>query len=326
MKAIAKHLLTGLIFTAILALLLLLLSRIMMPKSSDEFGTVFDVNAGAVLGEPENTIDALFIGDSEVYASIMPTRIWEEHGITSYCCSTPGQKLAYSLEFLKNAFEKQSPEYVFIETNALYRIFSFDDSLIYRAGMVMPVFKYHDRWKSMTWEDLDITAGTEYTYTDRNKGYKFYKKILPAKNFKDYMKADSGTEDISQRNRSYISEIASFCEKHGAKLVLISAPSAKNWNMKRHNAVKKLADSLGTEYIDLNLLTDEIPVDWTNDTFDGGDHTNYFGAVKVTDYIGRYLKDTCKLPDRRGEPALDSWNEDAESFNKYVEKQLKKSK
>ena len=42
--------------------------------------------------------------------------------------------------------------------------------------------------------------------------------------------------------------------------------------------------------IDFNMLLDDIDFDWINDTRDGGNHLNDFGAQKVTRYLGEYLK------------------------------------
>ena len=112
------------------------------------------------------------------------------------------------------------------------------------------------------------------------------------------MRADSGEAKISRRSLNLLRRIARICREHDAELILISTPSTVNWNMKRHNRVQKLADKLGATYIDMNLLADEIPIDWSVDSYDAGDHLNYTGAVKATAYLGKYLSEA-GLPDRR---------------------------
>lgn len=42
--------------------------------------------------------------------------------------------------------------------------------------------------------------------------------------------------------------------------------------MQRHNEVQALADALAVPYLDLNLNTEELGIDWNLDTLDGGDH------------------------------------------------------
>ena len=80
----------------------------------------------------------------------------------------------------------------------------------------------------------------------------------------------------------------------------------------------KLAEELGVEYMDLNMLREQVPIDWKTDSKDKGDHLNYNGARKVTDYLGGFLADTGVLVDHRGDAAYDSWNVCAEQFDSMV--------
>lgn len=69
--------------------------------------------------------------------------------------------------------------------------------------------------------------------------------------------------------------------------------------MQRHNEVQALADALAVPYLDLNLNTEELGIDWNLDTLDGGDHLNYTGCQKATAYLQRYMQTHYTLPDRR---------------------------
>ena len=59
---------------------------------------------------------------------------------------------------------------------------------------------------------------------------------------------------------------------------------------------------------------EDLGLDWSVDSVDGGDHLNYWGAKKVTQYLGTYLAQTDLLSDRRADPAYEQWNLDYESF------------
>ena len=74
-----------------------------------------------------------------------------------------------------------------------------------------------------------------------------------------------------------------------------------NFNYTKHNAMVDLAESRDTEYLDLNMISEELGIDWATDELDGGDHVNLTGTIKQTDYIEKYLSENFDLPDRRGE-------------------------
>lgn len=320
MKKIIKRIVSCVLFVAILLGLLQVSSLVFQPKSNDKVSGIHYPRANGIFSEPKDSIDTVFIGDSEVYHSFIPLNIWRDYGITSYDVSSPSQKLVYSMEFLKKTFEKQSPKIVFLETNAIFRNSYFEDEITYKAEQIFPVFRYHDRWKNLQLKDFSATV--EYTANEENKGYYFTKKSKPAtdKAIKKYMKYSDVSAPILSTNKKYLNEIAKFCKKHGTKLVLISTPSTKNWNYQRHNTMEAISKDLGVDYIDTNLLRDDIPIDWKKDTKDKGDHLNYNGAVKLTNYIGKYLDDTKLFKDKRNDPSYDNWNTCLDKFEKQVKK------
>lgn len=320
MKKIIKRIVSCVLFVAILLGLLQVSSLVFQPKSNDKASGIHYQRANGIFSEPKDSIDTVFIGDSEVYHSFIPLNIWRDYGITSYDVSSPSQKLVYSMEFLKKTFEKQSPKIVFLETNAIFRKSYFEDEITYKAEQIFPVFRYHDRWKNLQLKDF--SAAVEYTANENNKGYYFTKKSKPAtdKAIKKYMKYSDVSAPILSTNKKYLNEIAKFCKKHGTKLVLISTPSTKNWNYQRHNTMEAISKDLGVDYIDTNLLRDDIPIDWKKDTKDKGDHLNYNGAVKMTNYIGKYLDDTKLFKDKRNDPSYDNWNTCLDRFEKQVKK------
>lgn len=320
MKKIIKRIVSCVLFVAILLGLLQVSSLVFQPKSNDKASGILYPRANGIFSEPKDSIDTVFIGDSEVYHSFIPLNIWRDYGITSYDVSSPSQKLVYSMEFLKKTFEKQSPKIVFLETNAIFRKSYLEDEITYKAEQIFPVFRYHDRWKNLQLKDFSATV--EYTANENNKGYYFTKKSKPAtdKAIKEYMKYSDVSAPILSTNKKYLNEIAKFCKTHGARLVLISTPSTKNWNYQRHNTMEAISKDLGVDYIDTNLLRDDIPIDWKKDTKDKGDHLNYNGAVKLTDYVGKYLDDTKLFKDKRNDPSYDNWNTCLDKFEKQVKK------
>lgn len=314
MRGFLINLIKCILFFAGLAVLLAVCSRIMCPVSDSKTAGPIDQRAYAVLAEPEQTIDVLVLGDSVTYSSFIPMQLWENYGITSYCCGTPAQKLFYSEEFLKKAFENQSPKIVLLEANTLYRSSKKQDVVLHKLGNIFTVFIYHDRWKSM-----DISETMELCEKDiRNKGYRYDTTVIPTSS-EGYMADSTETGKIINTNKKYVKGMKKFCEDRGAILVLYSVPSTVNWDMKSHNGVALFAEELDIPYVDLNFIPSEICIDWTHDTRDKGDHLNYYGAKKVTEYMGHFLANMEILADHRGDATYADWNLMLELFLSQVD-------
>lgn len=313
----AKRIARCLVFLLGLAGLLVALSFVVEPKNNmSEFG-MEEVSANGILGEKDHSIDVLVLGDSESYSAIIPLQIWKDTGYTSYVCGSPAQTLDYSQLLLHRAFEKQSPKLVILETNAIYRPISDSSASITRLANYFSVFQYHNRWKSLGWHDF--TGKSKFTWTDDYKGYRYNAQVLPsAKN--DYMKATQNKAEIPVANLQYVKEIKDFCDENGAKLVLLSTPSTVNWNYPRHNGIQALADELGCEYIDLNLMNDQLQINWDNDTRDKGDHLNHFGAAKVTRFLCGYLSGTGLFTDHRSDADYAKWDDSLKRYEAVVKK------
>lgn len=320
MKSFLKNSLKGVVFTAGLIVLLVIAGLILFPRNNREQDWKHDVQAHGILAEPEGTIDVLFLGDSEVYSSVNPLRIWENYGYTSYCCSSSKQRLWYTIEFYFMALKTQHPKIVVMETNNIFKFFPAGDSLMHSLDMVLPVTKYHDRWKNIKPEDIFRTP--DNTHIENRKGYRLYKEADPA-DVEGYMDESDSDAYISPLNMMYINIIADSCRENGAKLVFLSTPSTKNWNMKKHNRIVKLADELNADYIDMNLMRQEVPIDWEKDTRDMGDHMNYYGAEKVTAYLGKYLSETGLLISHKGDAKYSGWNRSLRTFTDDVDNWLR---
>lgn len=293
-------------FLAGLVVILFGLSVLFSPKNNHEGFGMDDVTANGILGEKENTIDVLVLGDSEAYTSISPMQIWAKHGFTSYVCATPSQRLFLSQTFLEKAYEKQKPKVVILETNAVYRTIEPGNEFMASVESILPIVRYHNRWKSLNASDFG--SSVEFTWTDDNKGFHYNDKVQAVQRL-DHMRPSAKAASIPERNQQYVLDMKKYAEERGAKFILLSTPSTKNWNTERHNGMLAFAKANGIEYVDLNLLTKEVPIDWKLDTMDRGDHVNYNGTVKVTKWVGEYLSSLKLLEDHRSDPQFAKWND-----------------
>ena len=302
-----RNVIKSICFILILAVLLVGSFFILVPRYNLFNYKFNDFLEFEILGEKDDTIDVLFVGDSLVYSAISPMEIWNEFGYTSYDCSTPAQLTKTSYEYIKVAVERQHPKVIFLESNVLFRdpkkrktdrkIQDFVDKYSISS-------RYHDNWKDLLSYGEVINA---------NKGYVYINKTNKAPSI-NYMEDKHKKENIIEVNKEYFDKILDICEKNDIKLVLLGIPSMKSWNFAKSKEITKLASDYNLDFIDLNIKN-HVKIDWKKETKDEGSHLNYIGAKKVSYYLGNYLKENNLVISHKDDKKYDNWNI---AYNKYI--------
>lgn len=309
------------LFFLLLIVIFWTVSQLFNPARWGQEGKVNDRNKSFadIQAEKKNTIDVLVLGDSESYTSISPMLLWEEKGISSYICGQTGQRMPEAYYMLKTAEKTQNPKVVILETNMLFRSQRFIKDtrtcLSETVRYYFPMFRYHNLWK--------LPLKEEEAKEDVYKGF-FVRDRVRSYKGGEYMKETDGKEEISSHARLCLDAIQKLCEEKGMSLILVSAPSPKNYNYERHNALSALAKEKDIPYLDLNLENETLDINWKTDSVDRGDHLNLSGAHKVTEYVGNYLGEHYELADHRGEAKYRDWDTMAKSYGKKAEKKIKK--
>ena len=122
---------------------------------------------------------------------------------------------------------------------------------------------------------------------------------------------------IQSDSLKYLTKIHEFCRDNNIELLITAVPCPKLWNIGKHRAMSEWADENGVDFLDMNLLLDEIGIDWQMDTMDGGNHVSFEGSKKVTAFMGNYLKIHYSLEDHRGDSYYENWNEALEESELY---------
>lgn len=298
------------LFLLILAILLGGLSALFLPKGNRLEDGIQEPELYAFLGEPQNSLDVVVVGDSIPLCSFVPAYLWEGQGIPSYVCASTAQSAAGSYFLLKTFFRKQSPKVVLYEADQLFLELSLADLMTAGRDGTLPVFQYHDTWKYV--RPRQMLSAPNYTQVTPEKGYHMRKTIEGLPSLPDADWQDTSMAPISQTNRYALQKTLELCKAQGARLVLYSAPNVTGWSVPRHNALAALAEKLGIFYLDGNLDGPEI--DWTKDTIDAGEHLNIRGAKKATQWLSEALSNMGLFTDKRTDPAYAAWAEALEEF------------
>ena len=328
-----KEILKTIIFIIIFILILLALTKIFVPasKHSTIISEFYD--------EPKNTLDVIFVGESSIYKGVSPMKIWEKYKITSYDYAASGAKLYNNYYSIKEAIKYQKPKVIVLNTDQLFHGEPFKEGykrLLYDAtrlnmnkleaisdpvqnntkgeqvSFVFPILRYHSRWSELKEEDFIKEKG-KYEYIFKGqwvvKGIEVY----------DGKKIDK-FQNLNEDEVKYFEKIVDLCKENNIELIAVEFPSIQTWNDNKKEKVEQIAKDNNVKFIDLHDVLGEIGLDWTRDTEDGGNHLNYRGAEKISDYLGKFLSENYKFENYKKEEVYKSWEEELAKYNEYKNK------
>lgn len=279
--------------------------------------------------EPEDTIETIFLGSSRAITAFIPTELYRDFGICSYNLSTESQPVMASYYLTKEAYQKHSGTLKTVVFEC-FSMFGEDKNLaLYQKAIditqfptklqavmdypvddkeklfyLFPLFEYHSRWSSLTKDDF---RKAEYHANLPTRGYLFVAKdFLDSKAFDGIpippvvLDENAKSAEFNPEALEYFEKLVDFCEEKDIKLVLTS--TTNNWSADKHHAISFLAEKHGLDYIDFNepSIFESLTYNLALDMYEAN-HTNYYGASKMTSYMGMYLKKECKATDRRGD-------------------------
>ena len=327
---------------AILALVILLgaLQALVKPK--------YVTNAEGLLTggyyEDAGGHDVIFVGDCEVYESVVPSVLWEEYGITSYVRGGAQQLAWHSYYILEETFKYESPKVVVFNVYALkygtpqseaYNRMTFDSmkwsgakargifaSMREEESFVdylFPILRYHSRITSLKNEDFEYWFKSPADNSDN--GYLIKTGVIPMENIEPI--TDKASALLPDTSLEYLDKMKTLCEKNGAELVLIKAPTNSRgywWYDEWEEQIIEYSKTNGVDYYNFIPYADAMGIDWQTDTYDGGLHLNVYGAEKFTKYLGQTLVDNYKLESHKNDENISKrWNNYLSEFKSRKE-------
>ena len=264
--------------------------------------------------------EVIFIGDCEVYANFSPLEMYQNYGITAYVRGNSQQLIWQSYGILKETLKYEIPKVVVLNIASLktsepekepYNRLMLDKMKwskekveIIKASMldsenfldyVFPILRYHSRYNELTFDDI------KYLFIDEPvtyEGYLLNKEIKPYTNLP--VKRRLPNYEFKDNVIDYLDKIRELCNENNIELVLIKAPSLyPYWYDEYEEQVQSYANKYNLKYFNLINDIEEIGLDFSTDTYDGGLHLNYYGAKKLSNYFGKILRDNFTLTDYR---------------------------
>ena len=338
-----KVLFSGLAMVLTAGIVLAAYQRLVQPKYMS------DVVEGNLIADYYNSgmdHDVLFVGDCECYENFSPVTLWENYGISSCIRGSAQQLIWQSYYLLEDTLRYEKPKVVVFNVlsmkygepqNEAYNRMSIEgmrwsSSKIgnIKASMteeeralsyVFPVLRYHSRWSELTADDFRYYFGAEPNFFS---GYYLRADVKPAG--KTPMPTPLTDYAFSDTCWDYLGKMMKLCAENHIQLVLIKAPSLYPfWYDEWDQQICDYAEKYHLPY--LNFLSEDklaaTGIDFETDTYDGGLHLNVYGAEKLADWFGGYLKEKYGLQDRSQEPVLQAeWKDICARYHAETERQL----
>ena len=298
-----------------------------MPDRKD-YGATWNM----YLKEKKNSIDLMFVGSSMAYCDVIPARIYENTGHTTYVMAAPYMMPDTAYYYIKEALKTQSPEVIMLEATSFF--FTINEADYYKVnigympyslnrleatlfaapakeklGLLFPLFNYHERWEEYSLKEhfeprsdavSDIMAGYTYLGTAEPQEKRYERKFLC-------------TDEEYKHNIKYLDKIIELCREEGIKLELFIVPACEYVSPELTEKLRKAAGDI--KVTNFNDWFDDMNFDLKKDFYDKR-HVNFIGAIKFSDYLSDYIEKNYELTDNEHDTRL--WQERVEYINEKL--------
>lgn len=327
------------IFCALFFVLLLGIQRVFQPKWESGLNSYARVR---FFYRETPAPEVVFVGSSHAFYGINPLVIFREQGIASYDFASFSLGMSAMDFYVEEAIRVHSPKIIVIEPlrlmtlisseqrtrqwfdpiplsinkivkaqevieiNERFKAVSEHDSLLSYA---FPLLRYHDRWEELTPTSFFIDPEmNNYHGAIHYHGYGPHYQTTQA-DFSKYEEKVSFDPELLSVFKNCFEKAVMACRENHVELLLLKTPSPA-WRKDYHDMVTTWAEEYEVPFVDCNNDMERIGIDVETDFLDEDHHLNDSGATKLSHYIAQYLRDNYDLPDHRGDPDYDSWNDD----------------
>lgn len=293
--------------------------------------------------EPENSLDAVYIGSSNCYAFWNPLIAWESHGITVYPYACNDQPFAATSHLIEEVHKTQPQATIIVNVNSLWETkikntdihYLLDNMPLSRNKLALtkhlcrkadldfaesleyylPIIRYHERWNEVDMRDFDVPL-------DGLKGASTYHNhINGIQNITDLYRVGETPAEPEEAVEQLLEELLDYCDENRVKNILfVTVPRAEK-AAEAPDVFLSLNETIasrGYDVLDMMDMLEETGLelfrDYYNDT-----HTNIHGSIKFTRYLAEYLVTNYGFRDKRGQEDYSSWDTARKKYAAYMD-------
>ena len=297
--------------------------------------------------EPENSLDVVVIGASEVYADYCATKAWEDYGYTSYSFSVSGAPGSLYKSMAREALSKQKPKAVVFEINGFlnkdtyyertYQLHNWIDYIPDAANRQKTIEEAIDKdkrddFKNMfavnhnNWKDFGGCVRTCRTRLKMQFCGQSYMKGYACKACESDYEGKLKKKELyfTKKSRKYLIDLLNYCKEQKIENVLFARfPHQKEIaNPEVLDEIGKLVEEYGYDFQNFENVKSELGIE-KDDSYYNPEHMNISGSEKFTKYFGQYLVDHYDVVGNHSEEIKNSWDECAKKTRKTIKRYAK---
>ena len=288
---------------------------------------------------PDNSVDVLILGSSHTFIDINTGTLWDEYGMASYILGGSVQPMWNTYYYLKEALKTQTPELIILEAFLTVHESDYsDDSRIIKNtyGMkwskdkidAIKVSAHEERWMEFL---LDYTqyhnryrelSKTDFLNNMGNAVFEDWKGFWCSMGTSQLEAPDvsrvNDRKSLNEKTEKYYRKTIELAQENDIPLLIVISPYLISEDHQMiFNRASDIADEYGVDFINYNLLSNDIGIDFTRD-FADIDHLNYRGNQKYTKALAEYLSSNYQISDRRGDKKYQTWQDHADYISSLI--------
>lgn len=326
-------------FISILTMVLFYTNKVFKIKYGDG---IYDLTKFYEL--EDETVDVLFLGSSHAFEDFNTGTLWNEYGMASYILGGSMQPMWNTYFYLKEALKTQKPELIVLEGFCTtYESEFIDDSRIIKNNYGLrwsrdkinsiQISAPEERWNEFLLEYVQYhtryseLGAADFLKNQGNRQYDDWKGLGCNMTTKPLTCVDvSGITQsmpLYEKTEEYYRKTLDLAQEKGIPIVVVISPYAgiTEEQQQKLNSADNIAVEYDVPFVNCNLITDEIGIDYSTDAADG-DHLNYKGNQKYSSYMGAYLKAHFEISDHRGDHQYDTWQRNADYLEQAIADQI----
>lgn len=300
------------------------------------------INKKGLSMEPDNSIDVLLIGNSEVYTGFQPMKAWKEKHFTSFSYGIPGLPGSMYQSMVQEAIEKQDPQLLVIEINGFVngdayferegKLHNWIDNLSISKNRLQTIRDeipkekyrdyvnllsvYHGNWKYPF--GCSTAVLTRFMNIPQKrlslKGYATTAAMLGNHNYNKRKELK-----FSSRSAAALQKFLNYCKKRQLKQILfVSFPHANGKeNIENERKIKSIIEKNGYQFLNLYTAFEETGIEPSRDFYDVN-HLNIFGSEKLTAYLSDYIESHYTIIPNQNQEIQKMWESDARTADQII--------